>query len=1317
MKDKKIKNTVRNASITLAVAAGTAIGVAAYKSGSGFNPAFTNRDFNFNQVHFSGDNDVLGQGSADTDKDSAIWEKDERSNDSSSGAGNPGYLFDGNELSPDQPGNPFNTIIRPDDSEGIGGNGYDGPVIDLVGDGSPADIIISAGDGTGGGSAGSNKGSDDDMDSNKADNAGSDNRGDSGDKGNDSDSDNSVDTDEEHKNIIDTAKDPAPDVYRPDYSDGIYKPYNDSTIFNRIDDVWINESESVKNIYLGQNIDNVNYIVRMLGIRAFSDGNTPHIVEEDRYGRNIRITGVSFDNGQSWNNSYPLKIPKDIGGRDIKIRVELKSDIPGDTWEEKILSYTPGLSRLYILSEKLKNTNQVIDKSITLNAGQSSDINSNVFLYRYQREIIGDGELTSLFPGWMEYGKLVSWKYNVTSGRHILEPAELVPLDNQYKASLVLKWLDDNGRVDFWGDNLVYLQTLTDVKGITRESRNHINTLRVPEYIQSVELQNETDVDYISIPDTVIYINNDGINLNVAKGYNVDKGNPNYCSDNGMLMDNGHTSIIAVPYDMENLDIPDGIESVNIRQNNHIKTIILRAEDEDHFPELDYSSLNNCKIIVDDELLDTYIIKNADSLAETGNCVAAYSSQDVTYKVDNNAVITSNGQLYAFTSSPGSSVVIPDGVTTISEAAFKGYDDVKRIVMPENTNVIFEDGCLNNSKITTILCNDKQQSNNVAQQLSDSGVHGISVCVMDSDREGYKYYVESEDNNTTYTLVKAPSGITEFNGAICDGTVAVDYIEDSAFAGCSQLEWVTLPESVVVIGSNAFKNCVSLQGVLIQTTDNITIGNGAFDGCSNIRFIASQAMNADVAGNYEIRVTDNNSNYVSQNDYLFVLQGAQGYGAYANSVNDIGGITGFRLDNENGNRVLYGVDAMGDDYVVLRAGTDLAGTVNLSEKTSYIYSCAFADSGVQEGFTINWESLDVLSSLYDYAFKQSGLMSDVKLYGNVGLILRNGVFAGCSNIENVDIEGDIYYLGEDMFAGCTSLKTAKLGIIGAGGYNTGIYSGLFNGCNSLTTITLGNETPPQLIMYGKLGFQFNYEWSRKEESDNLKVVIPDGSQMNYIKNWRYIVLGATGYYTGSPYLDVWQDVQNSLIDWDNMIMPEDSEVDAAVKEKVLEAENYIRKMTGQNEVSEPTAYFTYRENNGMLTLTGVPSYLTQLDMTSDDMGLPDGWYFDYIAANAFSGALDFEKVVIPDNLIGIHSGAFSGSASQTGHLTIEFTGEEPVELINDEESGTYSFGLDYSQISVIVPYGCKDTYVEKWSEMIDKDVLNMIITEKEITQE
>ena len=78
---------------------------------------------------------------------------------------------------------------------------------------------------------------------------------------------------------------------------------------------------------------------------------------------------------------------------------------------------------------------------------------------------------------------------------------------------------------------------------------------------------------------------------------------------------------------------------------------------------------------------------------------------------------------------------------------------------------------------------------------------------------------------------------------------------------------MTFPESVKKIGYKAFEDCIGLQGILINSTDMITIGNDAFSGCDTLRFVASNALEGIFEDDYTPYISDNYSYYSCRGDH------------------------------------------------------------------------------------------------------------------------------------------------------------------------------------------------------------------------------------------------------------------------------------------------------------------------------------------------------------------------------------------------------------------------------------------------------------------
>lgn len=125
--------------------------------------------------------------------------------------------------------------------------------------------------------------------------------------------------------------------------------------------------------------------------------------------------------------------------------------------------------------------------------------------------------------------------------------------------------------------------------------------VKVPKYVQAVDFEagSSVIVEDIEIPDTVLYINADGSELQVYRSWKVDKDNPKYAStEDGMLMDKAETEILGIPEHISEIRIPDGITSIKLTKNNQLTQIHMEMDSVEKIPDLEYDNLSNCTLIV-----------------------------------------------------------------------------------------------------------------------------------------------------------------------------------------------------------------------------------------------------------------------------------------------------------------------------------------------------------------------------------------------------------------------------------------------------------------------------------------------------------------------------------------------------------------------------------------------------------------------------------------------------------------------------------------------------------------------------------------------
>ena len=336
------------------------------------------------------------------------------------------------------------------------------------------------------------------------------------------------------------------------------------------------------------------------------------------------------------------------------------------------------------------------------------------------------------------------------------------------------------------------------------------------------------------------------------------------------------------------MTVPKTVKSVSILADNHIRVLRLEADSMEDMPEISKESLHRCTVVVQDDLLDACILENLDVFTQgTGNRVAAASDPDTAYYVEQSALFTTTGDLVEVLPGSNQGLRFSNGIHTVKTGALADAQRIQTIVLSrDGRHVTLEKDSLSGAKgLRTILCYTQEQAADVQRQLLSSGApEGVEVIMLRVSKEGYAYACLAGENRTV--LIDAPENVTSFTGVVTatDGSaVDVNQIGTGAFANHTELKWVYLPESVTTIGYEAFRDCAALEGVLIDTREQITILEKAFTGCEALRFLASNAMDGQVyEDSLPIAIRTPGSKELKLPEYCMALvrSNATGYNPY-----------------------------------------------------------------------------------------------------------------------------------------------------------------------------------------------------------------------------------------------------------------------------------------------------------------------------------------------------------------------------------------------------------------------------------------------------
>ena len=1277
MDKKELGKKALIGALVLGAFSGAAWGASRYWTGSGFRPTESGRALRSNQVLFEDQRSSLSQEGGDG-KDS-FWEDDTAQDQVSGADQRSGYLFTPDATTPDVPSA---GVVNPNGNNTGGSTNRPSTGIDVTDrPGSNGNVISGGGNGSGsgggtnpttpsGGTSGSGtisdpfKGGDVIQDPN------------SGKKP-------PFTLGEESEQITDDSKVSGSTIKQVT----IGKPWSTVSAL----------------LYRGETVDS-RAIFSALDTYVLDNKNKTYYWGDGDLNKTFRIDSISFD-GKTWidmTGNTTVTIPATAENMYIRASYRFRTDSKKWTKADDV-TYELEDSRVLLLNTTVTSESSIAEDMLInfdkddqhMKLGHKANLLRRVQeLLVYRKELNSDGILKKLFTGWTEDGKAVPWRYEVTPGRHVLQAPKDVSYDtSNYQVEIRHYWLDENyvPLIDSTYDSLSYLQTLTYYKGSTSteaDGSRHLSTLSVPKYIQAVDFPYYYLVtDTLSLPDTVLYVNTDGVpdlfddeinydhGLQVRKAYVVDQGNPRYTAKDGILYNLDGTEILGVPAGLTELTIGSDVTSIHLPYRCQLDTIILEATDVSQIPEINLSRLKRGgKVLVQDEILEDFLRSQADELRTAKMKVALISDPGRTYTIQDDLILSAGNTLHGVVDESLQWLSLPGTVTGMEKDCLRNLTDLTMVHLPsDGREMPLEEGCFGSApNLETVICYSQAQYD-AAEKVKPDGVQVLLASTASVN--GYRYLELGEGN---VMLLEVPEDLTEFNGLVPDGqggTVAITAISNGVFSKCDSLRWVDLPEAVTAIGENAFRNCYSLEGVVIGTTDRVMIGKGAFDGCTSLRFLACNAMECDLRSP-DLSLPGAAGRNCS---FLYCLAGSTGYNGNWQYFDESDGITAYSLQDCGGTKVLYG-ETDGDCWLALRSGGSIDGDVSLSLETEYIYLSAFEGAAASNGksFDLNWSDLECLEKIFSYSFYGSDIGQDVVLAPDLELDI--GCFSECNQLKTITIPSESGYvnLGGELFQSCHDLESVTIGDVAP---FSALYFGTFDDCPSLSQIIFTGGPPKLAIRNYGTGFRFNYVQfpDYEDEEAHVRLVVPEEEQEAFALKWRYGYAGYSGSSSQGDYETMWEEIAKQLRN------PSDAAVKAEVEALLTASENHVRALMGMAPVSTATHRYSYSIGaDGLITLTGAKD-VTYAELEAKNLELPSGRVLSRIGSNAFAQSPDLRMVDLPDTLVSISANAFSGVDVPTGkRLLLKIMGSTPPALVDFEEGTPFSFGVEDEAVEIML---------------------------------
>lgn len=344
------------------------------------------------------------------------------------------------------------------------------------------------------------------------------------------------------------------------------------------------------------------------------------------------------------------------------------------------------------------------------------------------------------------------------------------------------------------------------------------------------------------------------------------------------------------------------------------------------------------------------------------------------------------------------SIVIPEKVESIGTSAFSQCHNLTKVIFPENLKTIGDNSffyCENLSDIE------------IPSSVEDIGGYAFRMCynlqsikIPDKITE-IKTYTFGQCTNLIN--IEFPANLKKIGDSAfdhCENLKSIDLsryknftiIDRAAFAGCTNLESVILPNAIQELGSSCFSGCKNLSK--IELPNSITkIYGSAFSECSSLTSIKLPDKITYIYDHTFYKCT-NLSNVTIPNGVERIMNGAFQSCSSLTSIYIPDSVTeiGASAFQESGLKSIV----LPEDII------------NIGNKA--FYECRSLESAIFQGTFYP-------RSLGSQMFQNCAKLSSVKLPQNLQVLPFN-TFNSCTKLKVIEIPPSVTELGNNIFRGC-----------------------------------------------------------------------------------------------------------------------------------------------------------------------------------------------------------------------------------------------------------------------------------------------------------
>ena len=413
-------------------------------------------------------------------------------------------------------------------------------------------------------------------------------------------------------------------------------------------------------------------------------------------------------------------------------------------------------------------------------------------------------------------------------------------------------------------------------------------------------------------------------------------------------------------------------------------------------------------------------------------------------------------------------ITIPEGVTTIGQAAFSGRSSkLKKINLPSTLTTIEEMGFADCYALESLELPESVKS------IGNSAFYDCRALESINIPEGVISLGEQTfylcENLETIKFLSPFSLLIEgdYTFGYCGLSEirlpSVYTLPTGTFYYCDKLEMIELPEQLKTIGDNAFMLCSNLNSIVIHNNVE-TIKADAFDGCTaltNVYYTGSEEE-------WNAIEIENGNNYLLNAEIHYNQVGTIASG-YCGGEGD-GSNLAWTLNSE-GLLTISGEGEMKDfsnstPWYLYRSTIKqviIEDDVTSFDDNAFNYLSELEKIVVGDGITtieggsfktckkLNTVVLgENITEIGNSAFRYCSSLKNIVIPDSV-TVVDNYAFASCSKLESIILGDNVETIGGSAFESCKSLKTISFpnGV-------TSIKAWTFDHCSSLTDVFFSN---------------------------------------------------------------------------------------------------------------------------------------------------------------------------------------------------------------------------------------------------------------------